>query len=291
MGFAETVGLGAIAGFTIYLGLPVGRGMRGGDRPRVALAMLSAGILAFIFMDVTSHAEGIVSGALQSFKHGTGGFGHVLWLFVLLCAGFTAGTAGISAVEHAVRRRTAAATTPPIAGASQEAAAVVGQQPGIAHPVPAVDPRRRALQTGMTIALAIGLHNFAEGLAIGVSAQTGAIGLAAVLIIGFGVHNATEGFAIVGPLGGVRPSWKWLGAAGLLAGGPTFLGTAVGYQVHSQALELCFYALAGGAILFVIGEIWAGMRRYGYRTLGLYMIAAGFLLGVATDLVVSYAGA
>lgn len=307
MGFAETVALGAIAGFTIYLGLPVGRGMRGGDRPRVALAMLSAGILAFIFMDVSSHAEEIVSGALDGFKHGTAGFGHVLGLFVLLSAGFTAGTAGIAAIEHAVRRR--AVTRPPIAGAGDDAQAIAGtgpdglriagvgadalrSSPAAAHvSVPAVDPRRRALQTGMTIALAIGLHNFAEGLAIGVSAQTGAIGLAVVLIIGFGVHNATEGFAIVGPLGGVRPSWAWLAGAGLVAGGPTFLGTAVGYQVHSQALELCFYALAGGAILFVIGEIWAGVRRYGYRTLGLYMIAAGFLLGVATDLVVSYAGA
>jgi hypothetical protein len=40
----------------------------------------------------------------------------------------------------------------------------------------------------------------------------------------------------------------------------------------------------------VIGEIWTGMRRYGYHTLGLYMIATGFLVGVATDLVVSYGG-
>ena len=86
----------------------------------------------------------------------------------------------------------------------------------------------------MVIALAIGLHNFAEGLAIGVSAKAGAIGLATVLIIGFGLHNATEGFGIVGPLGGVRPSWSWLGRAGLIGGGPTFLGTIVGYQVNSH---------------------------------------------------------
>ena len=46
----------------------------------------------------------------------------------------------------------------------------------------------------MTIAAAIGLHNFAEGLAIGVSASTGDIALATVLIIGFALHNATEGF-------------------------------------------------------------------------------------------------
>jgi ZIP family zinc transporter len=143
----------------------------------------------------------------------------------------------------------------------------------------------------MTIAVAIGLHNFAEGLAIGVSAKAGAIGLATVLIIGFGLHNTTEGFGIVGPLGGVRPSWKWLALAGLVGGGPTLLGALVGYQVTSSPLELLFYALAGGAVLYVIGEIWNGMRRYGHRTLGLWMISAGFLLGVATDLVVSYGGA
>ena len=127
-------------------------------------------------------------------------------------------------------------------------------------------------------------------LAIGVSARAGAIGLATVLIIGFALHNATEGFGIVGPLGGVRPSWKWLGLAGLVGGGPTFLGAMLGYQVHSGPLELAFYALAGGAILYVIGEIWGAVRRYNHRELGLYLLAGGFLLGVATDLIVSYGG-
>jgi ZIP family zinc transporter len=89
----------------------------------------------------------------------------------------------------------------------------------------------------------------------------------------------------------VRPSWRWLGVAGLVAGGPTFLGAIVGYQVTSDALELLFFALAGGAILYVIGEIWAGVRRQGHAELGLYMLGAGFLLGIATDLVVAYGGA
>ena len=150
---------------------------------------------------------------------------------------------------------------------------------------------RRALRTAMVIAVAIGLHNFAEGLAIGVSSQAGEIGLATVLIIGFALHNATEGFGIVGPLGEIRPSWKWLGLAGLVAGGPTFLGAMVGYQVTSDALELLFFALAGGAILYVIGEIWNGVRRLGHTELGLYLLGVGFLLGVATDLVVAYGGA
>jgi len=52
-----------------------------------------------------------------------------------------------------------------------------------------------------------------------------------------------------------------------------------------------FYAVAGGAILFVIGEVWNGMRRFGYRELELLMLSAGFMVGVLTDLVVAYGGA
>jgi zinc transporter, ZIP family len=280
MSFAETVLLGAIAGFTIYLGLPIGRTGAVDTRMRVVLAMFSVGLLAFIFMDVTSHAQGLVDTALQAYKAHRDGFGHVVGLFALLAVAFLAGTAGIATCERRLRPR----SRPPVAGAD----------PAMAE-APAAENvallRSRALRTGMTIALAIGLHNFAEGLAIGVSARAGQIGLATVLIVGFGLHNATEGFGIVGPLGSVRPSWRWIGLAGLIGGGPTFLGTIVGYQVQSTPLELCFYALAGGAILYVIGEIWTSTRRYGHVTLGLNMIALGFIAGIATDLVVSYGGA
>jgi len=108
--------------------------------------------------------------------------------------------------------------------------------------------------------------------------------------MGFALHNATEGFGIVGPLGDVRPSWRWLALAGVIGGAPTFLGAMVGYEVTSEPLELVFYAVAGGAILYVIGEIWYGMRSHGHRELGLLLLAAGFTAGVLTDLVVVYGG-
>src|SRR5580765_6813943 len=104
MSFAETTLLGAIAGFTIFLGLPVGRMRRVDARTRVALAMFSLGIFAFIFMDVGSHAMEIVEDALLSYKDGHSDFGHVLWLFALLALGFTLGTAGIALVERWLRR-------------------------------------------------------------------------------------------------------------------------------------------------------------------------------------------
>jgi ZIP family zinc transporter len=286
MSFAETAALGAIAGFTIYLGLPLGRAAGLGARARVGLSMLSAGILAFIFMDVGAEALGLIETHLDAFKEHDASLWPVIGLFALLSAGFLLGVGGIATAQRWLGKR---ADVQPMAGAESTLAMSPGELAQHRRAFSALD--QRALRTAIAIAVAIGLHNFAEGLAIGVSAQAGEIGLATVLIIGFALHNSTEGFGIVGPLGGVRPSWRWLGLVGLIAGGPTFVGAMLGYQVTSDALELCFYALAGGAILYVIGEIWAGVRRQGHAELGLYLLGAGFLLGVATDLVVAYGGA
>jgi zinc transporter, ZIP family len=287
MSFASTTLLGAIAGLTIFIGLPVGRLRRLSDRARVALSMFAAGILAFLFMDVGAEGLGILETHLEAFKDDGASLWPVVGLFALLSAGFLAGVGGIATVQR--RLRSGQRSRAPLAGGQSTAVMTPGEL--IDDAAATADLRRRALRTGMVVAAAIGLHNFAEGLAIGVSSQAGDIGLATVLIIGFALHNATEGFGIVGPLGGVRPSWRWLLAAGLVAGGPTFLGTIVGYQVSSDALELLFFALAGGAILFVIGEIWNGVRRHGHTEVGLYMLGAGFLLGIGTDLVVAYGGA
>jgi ZIP family zinc transporter len=283
--FGETVALGALAGFTIYLGLPVGRIQFVSARARVALAMFSVGVLAFLFAEVLVHGVEIVEEHFEELGDGEGSLAAGLGLAALFGAGFTAGSAGLALVE---RRLRSAPNHPPISGGAtdemtvEQAELLAVQEDGAA--------RARALRVGMTIAAAIGLHNFAEGLAIGVSASLGEIGLATVLIVGFAVHNATEGFGIVGPLGDVKPSWAWLGVAGLVGGGPVFLGTIVGYNVTSEPLELLFYSVSAGAIFYVVGEVWTAMRRLGHRELGLLMLAAGVFLGVATEMVIAYGG-
>ena len=219
---------------------------------------------------------------MNGYKEGNTGLGHAIVRGLTLGVGFAVGGAGIGTAERRLRRLR---PLPPIAGGAVEVAEFGSAEAELRDLA-----RARALQTGMTIAIAIGLHNFAEGLAIGVSASSGEIALATVLIIGFALHNATEGFGIVGPLGEVRPSWRWLAIGGLVAGGPTLLGSVVGYSVNSELLELAFYALAGGAILYVIGEVWNGMRRLGHRELGLWLLSLGFFVGITTDLVVAYGG-
>ncbi len=284
MSFGETILLGALAGFTIYLGLPFGRLQFVSPRARVALAMFSVGVLAFLFAEVLVHGLAIVEHQFDKLHAGHGNLGYGVLLSLILGGGFAAGSAGLALIEQWMRPSRKAA---PMAGGATDAMTV--EQAGLLDQEQ-LAVRARALRTGMTIAAAIGLHNFAEGLAIGVSASTGEIGLATVLIIGFAVHNATEGFGIIGPLGDVRPSWGWLAVAGLVGGGPVFLGSMIGYNVTSEPLELAFYAVSAGAILYVIGEVWAAMRRFGHRELGLTMLAAGVFLGAMTEMIIAYGG-
>jgi len=284
MSFGETALLGALAGFTIFLGLPIGRLQVLSTRSRVALAMFSVGILVFLLVDVLMHGFELAEDAVTAFHEDTASFGHAAVMSLLLVGGFALGSAGLGLVERWMRPQK---PIPPLAGGSTDALAADDRERLAAF---AVAQRAHALQTGLIIAAAIGIHNFAEGLAIGVSAHAGDIGLATVLIVGFALHNSTEGFGIVGPLGDIRPSWGWLALAGLIGGGPTFLGSIIGYNVTSLPLELAFYAVAGGAIFYVIAEITGAMRRVGHRELGLALLACGFAAGVLTDLVVAFGG-
>jgi ZIP family zinc transporter len=141
------------------------------------------------------------------------------------------------------------------------------------------------------IAIGIGLHNFAEGLAIGNSAATGQLALAVLLIIGFGLHNATEGFGIVAPLAGNRPSWGYLALLGLIGGGPTFLGTIVGQSVVNDVLSIAFLGLAAGSILYVVIELLAVARKMAMKEITTWGVLLGLVLGFLTDAIVTAAGA
>ena len=141
------------------------------------------------------------------------------------------------------------------------------------------------------VALGIGLHNLAEGLAIGSSFALGRVSLGAFLVVGFMLHNVTEGQAVVAPVArGERPAWYHFAALGLLAGAPVILGGWIGSLAYSPTVGAFFLAVGVGAILQVDWEIARLVRDAGGRVASatnLLAFLVGFGIMYATDLLVA----
>ena len=274
--------LGAIAGLTIFLGLPAGRLRRMSTRAGALLSATATGILLFLLWDVLSAGIAPVEEALHAAaRDHDGTWARFAGLAAIFVVCFTVGLMSLVYFDQVITRRRRRD------GFLSLGAAAIAEyevRPGALSP---------AQSLSLMIAVGIGLHNFSEGLAIGQSAASGAINLALVLVIGFGLHNATEGFGIVGPFSGTqeRPSWAFLLLVGLIGGGPTFFGTLLGQAWVSEALSIAFLALAAGSILYVVIELLGVCSRLGHKTVVAWGLVLGLMLGFATDFILVAAGA
>ena len=279
MSSLQILALGAVAGSTIVLGLPLGRVAGAGVRLRAALSATATGILLFLLYDVIHGGIEPVDEALEGAVDG-GSWGHFLWFAAVFAAGAAAGLMSLVYYDRWLKSTRDRAMLGPGAASAAEFEGSWAASLSAASSL------------SILIATGIGLHNFSEGLAIGQAGASGAISLALVLIVGFGLHNATEGFGIVAPLSGdpVRPSWRFLGLLGLIGGGPTFVGTLIGQAWTSEELSILFLALAAGSILYVVLELVNVNRRLASKTLITWFLLLGLFLGFATEFVVEASG-
>lgn len=274
MNSTTVIVMGALAGLTIFLGLPVAR-LRGlSVRVQGFLNALATGVLVFLLIDILSKAGQPVQDALADVHRGSSW--RLIGLVVIYSGGLSVGLLGLTWFNRSFARRLR----------RQE---LRGPGAAVASAAKAI-PSARSL--ALTIATGLGLHNFSEGLAIGQSAAAGAIAFTGVLVIGFGLHNVTEGFGVAAPLAGDAepPSWGFLGLAGLIGGGPTFLGTVIGYHVVSPYAFVLFLALAGGALIYVINEMFGVCKRLNSPAGLATGVLTGFLAGFGTDLFLTYIG-
>ena len=282
MSEAQIIALGLIAGGSVFLGLPIGRMKRPAPQLRQFLNALAIGILLFLLWDILAHAYTPISAAIGQFHRHTGSLISVVGYSLLFFGGLGVGLLSLTYYDKFLKLQKPRPFGP---GAMATSESVVNSS--------VASHRSPTERLGLLIAVGIGLHNFAEGLAIGQSAALGALSLATVLVIGFALHNATEGFGIVAPMAaaGERPSWGFLALLGCIGGGPTVVGTIIGSQFTSVPVSVAFLSLAAGSILFVVLQLLAvAFKQAQPRTLA-WGLFAGLAVGFLTDMIVTAGGA
>jgi len=251
-GASTNIALGLVAGMTIFLGLPIARLKGASEAVKGMLALASAGVLIFLIIEVGNHAIEIVESTAKA-----GDLNLALLQGGIMTFGLLLGLVGLALIEERRHQARNQGATP--------------------------------LDIASMIALGIGLHNFAEGLAIGQSYSSGNTALGLVLVLGFALHNATEGFGIAAPLAGTDVSWSKLISLGLIGGAPTALGSALGGSFVNTNFELFILSLAVGSLIYVTREL----LRLRFASLsaskGMLALTIGLLVGIATEIYIEAA--
>jgi ZIP family zinc transporter len=248
-------------GLSIFLSLPIVYSKRAQGRWAVGLNAAAIGILLFLLADVFSDVSPILY---------PNGYVADLGYSVAFAIAFVVAFLGLFFVDNLPRA--------PAVGAGADGVTA---------------PERGPQRTALIIALGIGLQNLTEGLVFGVNWTAGALGILAVVFVGFFLQNVTEGFPIASPFLGTTAKRNVGMMVGLfLVGGlPTLLGGAIGYFWSNDLFLVIFDALAIGAIAYVILPMLrvafrplesrdASVRRNQLVYLG---VMVGFALGFAVN--------
>jgi len=251
--FLLFMALTAVMGLSIFLSLPVVYSKRAQGRWAIGLNAGAIGILVFLLADIFSNVSTILYPS---------GYVANLGYSVAFGVAFVGAFLGLYVVDNLPRR---------------SAVAIEG------------GPR----VTAMIIATGIGLQNLTEGLVFGVNWTAGAIGVLAVVFVGFVLQNISEGFPIASPFLGSseRRGLPMMVGLFLIGGLPTIIGGAIGYYWSNALFLVIFDALAIGAIAYVI----LPMLRTAFRPLDSPSAAArrnqlvylGVMVGFAVGFVVN----
>ncbi|HZD81973.1 MAG TPA: ZIP family metal transporter [Nitrososphaeraceae archaeon] len=303
MDYWQLLLLGSIAGFTIFLGLPLAVLQNLSPRKKGFLNAFAIGILVFLIIDVFSHAWESAEGAANDAIAGKSSLSNAIVSLLAMFGGLGIGLLGLTWYESRYMRRRPTQSHRMFFGAEEQGggSGVVTTSSSSGDHNHHNERRQQqhllqevnAYKLAMMIAIGIGAHNFSEGLAIGQSYVSGAIALAILLIIGFGAHNATEGFGIAGPLTGLvnKPKVRFLILLGLIGGGPTFIGTIIGSLWTSNIASILFLSVAGGALIYVSMLMYNSGRKQTTNSILMIGIFVGLFAGFTTDLMIALAGA
>lgn len=142
--------------------------------------------------------------------------------------------------------------------------------------------KKSLLRTGVFTALAIGIHNFPEGLATFISAMQEP-NIAIPITIAIALHNIPEGISVSVPIyyatGDRKKAFKY----SFLSGLSEPIGAIVGYFLlrnlfNDLMFGFVFAAVAGIMVFISLDELLPSAREYGEHHLSIYGLVAGMMV-------------
>ncbi len=152
--------------------------------------------------------------------------------------------------------------------------------------------RARSWRRLMLLVIAVTIHNFPEGLAVGVgfgavgTSESATLQAAELLTFGIGIQNFPEGLAVSLPMRRMGYSRKWCFFYGQLSGMVEPLGGLLGAAAVQYATPVLPFALAfaaGAMIYVVVDSIVPEAQTRGNSTLATWGAMFGFLVMMALD--------
>ncbi len=158
------------------------------------------------------------------------------------------------------------------------------ENPHEIHTVEEMDGKSESHKTnlmrmGMFTALAVGIHNFPEGLATFTAALSDPQ-LGIPIAIAIAIHNVPEGIAVAVPVFYATGSKRKAFRLSLLSGLAEPIGALVGYVFlyrffNDIILAIIFATVAGIMVYISLDELLPSAREYGEHHLSIYGLVAG----------------
>lgn len=166
------------------------------------------------------------------------------------------------------------------------------ENPHEAHRVEEMDHQPhnpRLMRMGVMTALAIGIHNFPEGIATFTSAVDN-MALGVAIAVAIAIHNIPEGIAVSVPIyyatGSRRKAFLLSLSSGLAEPVGALLAYAVLLPFLSPTLLGCLFGFVAGIMVFIsLDELLPAAEEYGEHHISIYGVVTGMAL-MAVSLIV-----
>lgn len=140
----------------------------------------------------------------------------------------------------------------------------------------------KLIRMGLFTAIAIGVHNFPEGLATFISAMQSP-SVAIPIVVAIAIHNIPEGIAVAMPIYHATGSKSKAFKLSLLSGLAEPFGAIIGFVILMPIMNdivfgIIFAAVAGIMVFISIDELLPAAREYGKHHLSIYGMISGMIV-------------